>query len=70
MGDMIMCAQGWPKALGSGWGRNPLGTVGDICGNFFLLPFWPPAVTGFDKRRNNKVEKLLITVGVWILVLA
>lgn len=27
---------------------------------FFFTPSWPPAVTGFDKRRNNK-EKM--TVG-------
>ena len=52
---MIMCAQGWPKALGSGGGRTHWGQVGGIfVGIFFFTSFWPPAVTGFDKRRNNK----------------
>lgn len=50
---MIMCAQGWPEALGGG-GEDSLGMRGHICENFFFTSSWPPAVTGFDKRRNNK----------------
>lgn len=50
---MIMCAQGWPEALGGGWDRTNWGQGGIFVAIFFTSS-WPPAVTGFDKRRNNK----------------
>lgn len=51
--EMIMCTQGWPEALGQGVGGKLTGNEENTYGNFFTS-FGPPAVTGFDKRRNNK----------------
>lgn len=52
-GEMIMCAQGWPEALGGGWGRPNWGQGRSFVGIFFTSS-WPPALTDFDKRRNSK----------------
>lgn len=46
-----MCAHGWPKALGWG-GRTNWDGGKTFVG--ILFTSWPPDMTGFDKRRNNK----------------
>lgn len=47
MGDMIMCAQGWPKALGSGWGRTHWGQVGGIFVGIFFYFLLAPSCDRF-----------------------